>query len=128
VEKKIFCHNAKLNNAVHKQSLKEAGRRSHITVLADHKTKIHYFMEYLRRCDNSIWILSCKIGVNFINVTRKNILYERRFSSYVLALLKNLYEKRAHIMLMKLTIGISTKDLTLLFEQYNIVMLSKMYI
>jgi len=42
-------------------------------------------------------------GVNFINIIRTNFLYERRFSSYVLALLKNLYEKCARIMLMKLT-------------------------
>jgi len=35
----------------------------------------------------------------------RNILYECRFSSYVLALLKNLYEKRALITLMKLTTG-----------------------
>ncbi len=36
---------------------------------------------------------------------RTNISYERRFTSYVLALLKNSYEKRARITLMKLTIG-----------------------
>ncbi len=45
------------------------------------------------------------IGVNFINIIRTNISYERSFSSYVLALLKNLHKKRARIMLMKLTTG-----------------------
>ncbi len=42
-------------------------------------------------------------GVNFINVLRTNFLYERRFSSYVLALSKNLYEKFVRKTLMKLT-------------------------
>ncbi len=41
--------------------------------------------------------------VNFINVKRANFLYELRFSSYVLALSKNLYEKFVHKTLMKLT-------------------------
>jgi len=46
----------------------------------------------------------CRQGVNFVNIIRTNFLYERRFfSSNILALLKNLYEKRACIMLMKLT-------------------------
>jgi hypothetical protein len=42
-------------------------------------------------------------GVNFINVLRSTFSYERRFSSYFLALLKNLYEKCARVTLMKLT-------------------------
>jgi hypothetical protein len=46
-----------------------------------------------------------KFGVNFINIIGTNFSYKRHFSSYVLALLKNLYEKRARITLMKLTIG-----------------------
>ena len=46
-------------------------------------------------------------GVNFINIIRTNFLYECRFSSYVLALLKNSYEKRACITLMKLTAGVN---------------------
>jgi len=41
--------------------------------------------------------------VNFINVLRKNFSYKRRFSSYVLALSKNLYEKVVRKTLMKLT-------------------------
>jgi len=45
-------------------------------------------------------------GVIFINILHTEISYERRFSSYVLALLKNLYEKRARITLMKLTTGV----------------------
>jgi len=44
-------------------------------------------------------------GVNFINIIRTNISYGRHFSSYILALLKNSYEKRARITLMKLTKG-----------------------
>ncbi len=47
-------------------------------------------------------------GVNFINIILTNISYERRFPSYVLALLKNLYKKRASITLMKLTTGVLT--------------------
>ncbi len=43
-------------------------------------------------------------GVNFINVCT-NFAYERRFSSYVLALSKNSYKKFAHLTLMKLTAG-----------------------
>jgi len=46
-------------------------------------------------------------GINFINIIRTNVLYERHFSSYILALLKNSYEKRARITLMKLTTGSS---------------------
>jgi len=42
-------------------------------------------------------------GVNFINIIRTNFSYERCFSSYVLALLKNSYEKRARIRLKKFT-------------------------
>jgi len=48
-----------------------------------------------------------RLGVNFINIIRTNISYEHHFSSYILALLKNLYEKRARITLMKLTIGVN---------------------
>ncbi len=44
-------------------------------------------------------------GVNFINIIRTNFSYDNHFSSYVLVLLKNLYEKHASIMLMKLTTG-----------------------
>jgi len=46
-------------------------------------------------------------GVNFINIVRTNISYEHHFSSYVLALLKNLYKKCARITLMKLTTGVN---------------------
>ena len=49
-------------------------------------------------------------GVNFINVKRTNISYKRRSSSYVLALSKNLYEKRARKTLMKLTSGCEIKE------------------
>ncbi len=42
-------------------------------------------------------------GVNFINVLRTNFSYEHQFSSYVLALSKNLYEKFVRKTLMKLT-------------------------
>ncbi len=41
--------------------------------------------------------------VTFINVKRTNFSYERRFSSYVLALSKNLYKTFARLTLMKLT-------------------------
>ncbi len=50
-------------------------------------------------------MLNAKVGVNFINFKRTNFSYERRFSSYVLALSKNLYEKFARLTLMKLTAG-----------------------
>jgi len=40
-----------------------------------------------------------------INIIRTRFSYESRFSSYVLALLKNSYKKRALIRLMKLTTG-----------------------
>ncbi len=45
-------------------------------------------------------------GVNFINIIHTNFSYKCHFSSYVLALLKNSYEKRVCIMLMKLTPGL----------------------
>ncbi len=45
-----------------------------------------------------------QLGVNFINVRCTNFLYERRFSSYVLALSKILYKKFARLKLMKLTV------------------------
>jgi len=48
-----------------------------------------------------------KPSVNFINIIRTNFSYKRHFSSYVLALLKNLYEKHGHIMLMKLTTSLN---------------------
>ncbi len=44
-------------------------------------------------------------GVIFINILHTEISYERRFSSYVFALLKNLYEKRARKTLLKLSPG-----------------------
>jgi len=44
-------------------------------------------------------------GVDFINILRTNFSYERRFSSYVLALSKNSYEKFVPKTLMKLTAG-----------------------
>ncbi len=47
-----------------------------------------------------------RLSVNFINILRTNFSYERHFSSYVLALLKNLYKKCARIMLMKLTTAV----------------------
>jgi len=47
--------------------------------------------------------VSIKPNVNFINVKRTNISYERHFSSYILALSKNSYERFAHFTLMKLT-------------------------
>ncbi len=46
--------------------------------------------------------MKLKLGVNFINVLRTNFSYEHRFSCYVLALLKNSYEKCGHKALMKL--------------------------
>ncbi len=45
------------------------------------------------------------LGVNFINVLRTNFSYERRFSSYILDLSKNLYEKFSSLTLMKLMVG-----------------------
>jgi len=45
-----------------------------------------------------------QLGVNFINVKHTNFLYKHRFSSYILALSKNLYEKFARLTLMKLTV------------------------
>ncbi len=50
-------------------------------------------------------------GVNFNNVLRTNFLYEHHFSSYVLALSKNLYKKRVQITLMKLTKGQMYNDI-----------------
>ncbi len=52
-------------------------------------------------------------GVNFINIIRTNFLYKRRFSSYILALWKNLYEKRVRITLMKLTTGSRLEEICL---------------
>ena len=46
-------------------------------------------------------------GVNFINIIRTNFLYAFHFSSYLLALSKNLYEKRSRITLMKLTLCVT---------------------
>jgi len=56
-------------------------------------------------------LLKLTIGVNFINIICMNFLYERRFSSYVLALLKNLYIKFARITLMKLTTGVNKNNI-----------------
>ncbi len=47
-----------------------------------------------------------RAAVNFINSKRANFSHERRFSSYVLALSKKLYEKFIRKTLMKLTPGI----------------------
>ncbi len=48
-------------------------------------------------------------ALNFINVKRTIFLYERRFSSYILALSKNLYKKFVRKTLMKLTPGSQKK-------------------
>ncbi len=48
--------------------------------------------------------------VNFINFILANFLYERHFSSYVLALSKNLYKIFARLTLMKLTPGEDSYD------------------
>jgi len=42
-------------------------------------------------------------AVNFINILHARFLYERLFSSYILALNELSYKKRASKMLMKLT-------------------------
>jgi len=52
------------------------------------------------------------LGVNFVNVKHTHFLYQRLFSSYVLALNKLSYEKIASLTLMKLTAGF----LLMLFE------------
>ncbi len=44
-------------------------------------------------------------GVNFINILHTNFLYKHCFSSYVLSLSKNSYEKFVRKTLMKLTAG-----------------------
>jgi len=46
-------------------------------------------------------------GVNFINIKCAHFLYERLFSSYVLALNKLLYKKFPRLTLMKLTEGLT---------------------
>ncbi len=55
--------------------------------------------------ENFTLMQKASLGVNFINVKRANFSYEHRFSSYVLALSKNLYKKFARLTLMKLTEG-----------------------
>jgi len=45
------------------------------------------------------------LGVNFINVLRMIFSYKCRFSAYVLALSKNVYQKFVRLTLMKLTVG-----------------------
>ncbi len=67
------------------------------------REKLQNLLLYKKRARKMLVKLT--LGVNFINIIRTNFLYEYRFSSYVLALLKNSYENRACIMLMKLTIG-----------------------
>ncbi len=52
-------------------------------------------------------LTSSSPGVNFIYGLRTNFSYKRHFSSYVLALLENSYEKCARIMLMKFTTGVN---------------------
>jgi len=59
-----------------------------------------------------------RAGVNFTNIIRTNFLYKRRFGSfyYVLVTRKKLlkqclYEKFAHITLMKLTTGVTKSQL-----------------
>jgi len=60
--------------------------------------------EYFRKNARKM-LVKLTTGVNFINVKHTNFSYELRFSSYVLALSKNLYEKFARKMLVKLTTG-----------------------
>ncbi len=55
--------------------------------------------------NQQFWGDSVNTGVNFINIIHTRFSYERHFSSYILALLKNSYEKRTRIRLMKLATG-----------------------
>jgi len=78
------------------------------------------------------WILSTIFQVsNLSTFLHTNFSYERRFSSYVFALLKNLYKKRVRIKLMKLTTGVKfinfftqaffvQKSLAQLFSNYSL--------
>jgi hypothetical protein len=50
-------------------------------------------------------LMKLTAGVNFINILRTNFSYECLFSCYILALLKNSYEKCSRKTLMKLTTG-----------------------
>ncbi len=59
--------------------------------------------EHWKRIENETNLDGLAPGVNFINIMGTNFSYERRFSSYVLTLLKNSYKNRARIRLMKLT-------------------------
>jgi len=72
--------------------LKVLSQVSHVT--KDQYRRLHFFTK------------GRTSGVNFINVKLTNFLYKLRFSSYVLALSKNLYEKFARLTLMKLTAGL----------------------
>jgi len=55
-------------------------------------------------------------GVNFINVLCTNFLYERHFSSYILALSENLYKKFARLTLMKLTADVKEDEKLWIFS------------
>jgi len=60
-------------------------------------------------------------GVNFINIKCAHFLYERLFSSYVLALNKLSYKKIARLTLMKLTAGFERGEkVPILFFQSQI--------
>ncbi len=65
------------------------------------KTLLSAFLHFWDLNDHGT-LMKLTPGVNFINVKRTNFLYEHHFSSYILALSKNLYEKRAQKTLMKL--------------------------
>jgi len=58
-------------------------------------------------------------GVNFINVKRANFTYECRFSSYILALSKNSYEKFARLTLMKLTAAVGASSSQIIGLSWN---------
>jgi len=81
----------------------------HIIRLDKNTTNFPSFLWYWMRTNirkhNPKFNLFYWTGVNFINIIRTNFSYERRFSSYVLALLKISYEKRMRATLMKLTTG-----------------------
>jgi len=53
-------------------------------------------------------LMKLRLGVNFINILSTNFSYKRHFSSYFLALSKNLYKKFVRLTLMKLTLGLAT--------------------
>ncbi len=62
----------------------------------------------------------CQPLVTFINILGMNFSHQRhfgRFSSYILALAKNSYEKRVRIMLMKLTTGQQTQKVKFFGEK-----------